>query len=180
VTNRRAHGEGGLHWDESRQRWVATAHLGFDGRGKRITCKASGLTKTAAKAKLREMLRDQADGLTITGNETVEGAVRDWLAYGLVGRSTDTTANYANIAENRIIAPFGRRRLRDLSADAVDRGLAAQAREVSTRTLRLMHSILNRAVLRVMARDKPKLVTLRIDLQPDPRRRRITRLSEHP
>jgi integrase len=156
VTPRRAHGEGGLHWDESRERWIATAQLGFDARGKRITRKASGLTKTAAKAKLREILRDHADGLTVTGTETVEGAVRDWLAYGLVDLSTDTAKNYSNLAENRIIAPLGRRRLRDLSADDIDRWLAAQAKEVSSRTLRLMHSILNRAVLRAMARDKVK------------------------
>ena len=156
MTGRRAHGEGGLHWDESRQRWVATAHLGFDARGKRITRKASGLTKTAAKAKLREILRDHADGLTVTGAETVEGAVRDWLTYGLVGCSADTVANYTNLAQNRIVAPLGRRRLRDLSADDVDRWLAAQATEVATRTLHLMHSILNRAVVRAMARDKVK------------------------
>jgi integrase len=156
VTSRRARGEGGLHWDESRQRWIATAQLGFDARGKRITRKASGITKTAAKAKLREILRDHADGLTVTGTETVEGAVRDWLTYGLVERSEDTVANYANLAENRIIAPLGRRRLRDLSADDVDRWLAAQAKEVSTRTLHLLHSIFSRAVMRAMARDKVK------------------------
>ena len=36
----------------------------------------------------------------------------------------------------------------------MDRWLRAQAKEVSTRTLRLLHSILNRAVTRAMARDK--------------------------
>lgn len=113
-------------------------------------------SETAAKAKLREILRDHADGLTVTGTETVEGAVRDWLTYGLVGCSADTVANYANLAQNSIIAPLGRRRLRDLSADDVDRWLAAQATEVATRTLHLMHSILNRAVVRAMARDKVK------------------------
>jgi hypothetical protein len=55
MTTRRSRGEGGLHWDASRQRWIATATLGFDGRGKRITRKASGRTKTEAKDKLREI-----------------------------------------------------------------------------------------------------------------------------
>ena len=54
MTARRNRGEGGLHFDEARQRWIATAALGFDARGKRITRKASGTTKTAAKAKLRD------------------------------------------------------------------------------------------------------------------------------
>ena len=43
------------------------------------------IPRPPAKAKLREILRDHADGLTVTGTETVEGAVRDWLTYGLVG-----------------------------------------------------------------------------------------------
>jgi len=86
----------------------------------------------------------------------VTETVRDWLAYGLADRSAATVANYTTIAEVRIIGSLGRRKLRELSAEDVDRWLRAQAREVSTRTLRLMHSILNRAVTRAMARDKVK------------------------
>ncbi len=82
MTARRSRGEGGLHWDESRQRWIATAALGYDARGKRITRKASGTTKTAAKAKLREMLRDHAEGLTVTSGLGAEPAVH----VGLTGR----------------------------------------------------------------------------------------------
>jgi integrase len=154
---RRSRGEGGLHWDERRQRWIATASIGFDARGKRITRKASGRTKTEAKNKLRNMLRDHEDGLTVKANNyTVTDAVRDWLSYGLAGRSPSTVANYRIIAERRIIPRLGARRLRDLSAEDVDRWLRSEAQEVSTRTLRLMHSVLNRSVLRAMARDKVK------------------------
>jgi integrase len=74
----------------------------------------------------------------------------------LAGRSASTIGNYRTIAENHIIAPLGARRLRDLSADDVDRWLRAESRKVSTRTLRLMHSILNRAIRHAMARDKVK------------------------
>ena len=59
---RRERGEGGLHWDISRQRWIATVTIGYNNQGKRITRKASGTTKTQAKAKLREMLHSQEDG----------------------------------------------------------------------------------------------------------------------
>ena len=81
---RRARGDGGLHWDEHRQRWIATTTIGYDGRGKRVVRKASGRTRTEAKNKLRDLLRDQADGLTagVTGY-TVRHAVEDWLAHGL-------------------------------------------------------------------------------------------------
>ncbi|OZM83616.1 tyrosine recombinase XerC [Pseudonocardia sp. MH-G8] len=157
MTARRSRGEGGLHWDETRERWIATASLGFDGRGKRITRKASGRTKTEAKNKLREILRDHEDGVTVKATGyTVADAVRDWLAFGLTGRSADTLANYRTIADTRIVPPLGARRLRDLSADDVDRWLRAESRSVSTRTLRLMHSILNRAIRHAMARDKVK------------------------
>jgi hypothetical protein len=44
MTKRRSRGDGGLHWDDKRQRWIATAHLGHDGRGKRIVKRASGKT----------------------------------------------------------------------------------------------------------------------------------------
>jgi integrase len=36
MSSRRSRGDGGLHWDQSRQRWVATATVGYDGRGKRL------------------------------------------------------------------------------------------------------------------------------------------------
>jgi integrase len=161
MTTRRSRGEGGLHWDEARQRWIATATLGFDGRGKRITRKASGRNKTEAKDKLRELLREREEGVTTAAtNYTVAEAVQEWLDFGLAGRSADTIANYRTIAEGHIIKPLGAKRLKGrtphLSADDVDRWLRAESRKVSTRTLRLMHSILNRAIRRAMARDKAK------------------------
>ncbi|MCU1665114.1 MAG: hypothetical protein QOI36_3027 [Pseudonocardiales bacterium] len=157
MTTRRSRGEGGLHWDETRERWIATATLGYDTRGKRITRKASGATKTAAKQKLREILRDHEDGLTIaTTSYTVGEAVRYWLSFGLAGRSDATVANYTTIVERHVVPQLGARRLRDLSAEDVDKWLRAESRAVSTRTLRLMHSLLNRAVLHAQARDKVK------------------------
>ncbi|WP_222131192.1 hypothetical protein [Pseudonocardia sp. C8] len=141
--------------DRPAGRWIATATIGFDGRGKRITRKASGTTKTAAKAKLREILRERENGTPVTtGKYTVGDAVHDWLAYGLTGRSPATMSNYATIAEKHIDGQLGARKLRDLTADDVDRWLRTEARSVSTRTLRLMHSLLNRSVRHAMARDK--------------------------
>lgn len=91
MTKRRSRGDGGLHWDEKRQRWIATASLGYDPSGKRVIKRGSGRTKTEAKAKLKEVLRDYEDGLAIapTGY-TVANAVNDWLLYGLAGRDKGT------------------------------------------------------------------------------------------
>ncbi|GII23172.1 site-specific integrase [Planosporangium mesophilum] len=157
MTKRRGRGEGGLHWDEARQRWIASVTAGYTPAGKRIVRKGSGKTKTEARAKLREKIREYEDGLAIATNSlTVADAVTDWLTYGLTGTVDNTRDNYAVLARTHIISGLGARKLRDLSATDVDRWLADKARSLSTRTLRLLHSILNRAIIRAMARDKVK------------------------
>jgi integrase len=157
MTTRRSRGDGGLHWDEGRQRWIATVTIGYDGRGKRITRKASGKTKTEAKDKLKEMVRDLDDGLPIPANGyTVVDALKAWLAYGLRGRDEDTISNYTCLAQTHIVESIGTKPLRQLSAEDVDRWLSAASEKVSTRTLRLLHSILARSIRHAQARDKVK------------------------
>ncbi|MEU9498722.1 site-specific integrase [Streptomyces sp. NPDC048196] len=157
MTKRRSRGDGGLHWDEKRQRWIATASLGYDPSGKRIVKRGSGKTKTEAKNKLKEVLRDHEDGLAIapTGY-TVENAVNDWLMYGLAGRDKGTLDNCTILSRTHVIPSLGARKLRDLSAEDVDKWLAQKAKALSTRTLQSIHSCLNRSVKRAMARDKVK------------------------
>ena len=93
MTTRRARGDGGLHWDDKRQRWIASVTIGHDPQGKRITRKASGKTKTQAKTKLRELLRDQDDGVPSPADGyTVADAVAYWLTYGLRGRDEATVS----------------------------------------------------------------------------------------
>lgn len=157
MTARRSRGDGGLHWDDRRQRWIATAHLGYDGRGKRLVKRTSARTKTAAKDKLKEILRDLHDGLTIAPHGyTVRDAITSWLTFGLNGRDKETINNYRYLAEGHILPHLGVRKLRELSSDDVDTWLAQMAETLSTRTLRLLHSILNRAVRHAQARDKVK------------------------
>lgn len=157
MTKRRSKGDGGLHWDEARQRWIATASLGYAPNGKRIVKRGSGKTKTAAKTKLTEVLRDHEDGLAIapTGY-TVANAVNDWLSYGLSGRDKATISTCTILSKTHIIPYLGARKLRDLSAEDVERWLGDKAKTLSTRTLQSLHSCLNRSVKRAMARDKVK------------------------
>ncbi|MFC4468852.1 tyrosine recombinase XerC [Streptomyces xiangluensis] len=157
MTKRRSRGDGGLHWDDKRQRWIATVSLGYDGRGKRIVKRGSGRTKTEAKAKLKEVIRDYEDGLAIApSGYTVKHAVDDWLAYGLAGLDRATVAKYTTLCRRHIIPPLGARKLRDLTADEVDKWLADKAKALSTSTLQVIRSCLNRAVKRAMVRDKVK------------------------
>ncbi|MGW5734809.1 MULTISPECIES: site-specific integrase [Streptomyces] len=157
MSKRRSRGDGGIHWNEKRQRWIATASLGFDPSGKRIVKRASGMTKTAAKAKLKDVLRDYEDGLAIapTGY-TVKDAVTDWLTYGLNGRDESTLTTNTILCNTHVIPALGARKLRDLSADDVDKWLGAKSKVLSTRSLEAIRSCLNRAVKRAMARDKVK------------------------
>jgi hypothetical protein len=155
MTKRRSRGDGGLHWSDARKRWIGSVTTGYDARGKRIVKQVSAKTKTDAKDKMREILRDLEDGLAIAASGyTVGDAVAAWLTYGLNGRDEETVKNYRYLAEGHIIPKLGKRKLRDLSAEDVEKWLRSLAEAVSTRTLRLLHSLLNRAVKHAQARDK--------------------------
>jgi hypothetical protein len=118
---RRARGEGGLRWDEGRQRWIATKDIGYDGRGKRIVRKGTGRTQAEAKKRLKEVLRDYEDGLAVEAAKyTVKQAVEDWLTYGLGRQSAATVQKYQIICRVHIIPLLGARKLRDLTTREVE------------------------------------------------------------
>jgi hypothetical protein len=78
MATRRSYGEGGLSWNERRQRWVGRASLGYGADGKRRIGTVSAKTKSEARAKLRTLLRDHEDGLpTAQSAYTVRDAVED-------------------------------------------------------------------------------------------------------
>jgi len=157
MATRRSRGDGGLSWDETRQRWVASLTVGYTPAGKRIVKRGRGRTKTEAQRKLREIIRDYEDGQIIGGHGyTVAQAVREWLEFGLSGRDEDTIKKCTILANTHVIPALGARKLRDLSADDVDRWLADKAGTLSTRTLREVFSVLKRAITRAQARDKVK------------------------
>jgi hypothetical protein len=147
VTARRSRGDGGLHWDETRQRWIASVTVGYTPSGKRIVKRGSGRTKTEARSKLKELVRDHDDGLAASQHGyTVADAVNDWLDYGLSARDQNAVATRRSLANQHVIPALGARKLRDLSAEDVDIWLADKARTLSTRTLQDIKSILRRAI----------------------------------
>lgn len=152
---RRGRGDGGLHWNESRQRWIATVTIGYDAEGKRMVRRASGKTKTEARDKLKELLRDHDDGLSApSGSYTLGDAVNYWLGYGLNGRDPGTVSMYRIYAETHIIPVLGKRKIRELTVEDVEKLLADKSAILSTRSLRIIHSILVRAVKKAQVRDK--------------------------
>jgi integrase len=158
MTARRSRGDGSVYWDESRQRWMVSATLGYTASGGRIRRRASGRTKTEARNRLREIIRDYEDGVAVTaaGGYTVAQAVTDWLDHGLGGRDPSTVQTLRNLALTHVIPALGGRKLRDLSAEDVDRWLAEKSRVLSTSTVARVKSILARSITRAQARDKVK------------------------
>ncbi|HUN33750.1 MAG TPA: tyrosine-type recombinase/integrase [Trebonia sp.] len=157
---RRSRGDGGLSWDDKRKRWIASLTIGYTPDGKRIVKRGSGRTKTEAQRKLREIIREDEDGTAATNGKgkasTVADAVRDWLKFGLAGRDTATVTKCTILADTHIIPALGARKLRELSADDVDRWLADRAKILSSATVAMLHSILRRAITRAQAREKVK------------------------
>jgi integrase len=152
---KRSKGDGGLHWDERRQRWIATVTIGYNAQGKRVTRKASARTKTEAKTKLKEMIRDYDDGFAaMSGDYTVGDAVTYWLDYGLGGRETRTVRLYRAFADIHILPALGKRKLRELTVEDVEKLLAEKSTNLGTRSLQILHSILSRAVRHAQVRDK--------------------------
>lgn len=93
----------------------------------------------------------------MTPHYTVAQAVNDWLVnYERIGRDTNTVRTVRGLVENHVIPALGARPLRKLSADDVDEWLAGKAQAMVTSTLRLLHSILRRAITRAQTRDKVK------------------------
>jgi len=157
MAKRRSRGDGGLHWSESRQRWIAEVTVGYTPAGKRIVRTASDRHKSKALEKLHDKLRDLKDGLPSEDTKyTVAQAVTDWLEFGLSGRDENTLKNRRSLAENHVIPDLGSRKLRELTADDVDRWLATKSKTLSTKTLREIRSVLKRAVERAQARDRVK------------------------
>ena len=155
MTARRSRGEGGMSWDPTRQRWIAIVTIGYTPAGKRIYRRASGRTKTEARLKLQQLVRDRDAGHTdAQTGYTVADAVHDWLEHGLGGRDPATVETRRILAHRHVIPALGARRLIELSAEDVDRWLAEKARTLSTRTIQDLKSILRRAITRAQARDK--------------------------
>ncbi|MCR3754421.1 site-specific integrase [Lentzea californiensis] len=123
----------------------------------RFTVPRSAETFTGAKEKLKEIQRELDDGLPATPHMyKVREAVQAFLKYGLRRCSKETVKNYTYLAAGHIIPSLGERNLRELSADEVDDWLEELSLTLSTRTLRLVHSILNRSVRMAQKRDKVK------------------------
>lgn len=127
---------------------------GFDAKGSRVRIKRKGRTKAQVKDKLREVVEDLEAGITAALGYTVRDAVEDFFGNGLKGKSPATIANYRSLADRNILPQIGPVKLKELTADRLDAWMDERAAELSTRSLRLIHQIVERAIRHAQARDK--------------------------
>jgi integrase len=161
---RRGFGEDSIYFDHAGEcrdgehhrscpgRWRGSVSLGFGPDGKRVRRVVNGRTKTVVKDKLQDLHDELRDGIRCSPTYTVQGAVDDWLAHGLDGRSAKT------ISTNReVLAPLtaliGAAKLRDLTAADVRSALARLATTRSTRTVQIARNGLVRAIRYAEAND---------------------------
>ena len=128
--------------------------LGRGANGRRRRVKRKGKTKAQVKDKLREAVADLEAGVTTDAGYTVQDAVTDFLQKGLKGRAKGTIDNYRSLADHNVIPQIGGIKVKELTADQLDDWMDERAEELSTRSLRLIHQIVERAIRQAQARDK--------------------------
>lgn len=150
---RRRPGEGGVYWNEQRQRWIAEKTVGYDGRGKRIVRKASGRSEAAALRALDRRVKDYESGL-VRGSEhyRVDQAVEEWLDHGQGDVDPATVKRYRSLCKTHIVPRLGGRKLRELDPAEVDEWLAGLSEVMATSSLRLVKWCLSSSVTRAMKR----------------------------
>jgi hypothetical protein len=151
--SRRARGEGGVHWDERRQRWIAEKTVGYDGRGKRIVRKAAGTSQSAALRELAKRVKAYEAGLIVRSEHYRVGqAVEDWLEHGQGDVDKATRERNRILCETHVLPHLVGRKLRELRPDEVDVWLKELSEKLATSTLRRLRADLSLAVRRAMHR----------------------------
>ena len=153
TAHRRNRGDDSIYFDAANNCWAGAVSLGFTPDGKRrIRRKVTGRTKTQVKEKLRTLHRELDAGIHSSASYTMALCIEDWLSQGLTGLSSNTADNYRYLAD-RAISRLGAVRLRDLTARHVQVALTELSGSLSTRSLRLVHQIIERAIKHAQAAD---------------------------
>ena len=153
TARRRNHGDDSIYFDAANNCWTGAVSLGFAPDGKRrIRRKVTGRTKTQVKDKLKALRRELDAGIHSSQSYTMALCIEDWLSQGLTGLSPSTVTNYRYLADHAI-SRLGAVKLRNLTAKHVQVALAELSRSLSSRSLRLVHQIIERAITHAQAAD---------------------------
>jgi len=153
TARRRSRGDDSIYFDTANNCWTGAVSLGFAPDGKRrLRRKVTSRSKTEVRDKLKALRRELDAGVHSSPSYTMALCIEDWLCQGLTGLSPKTAANYRYLADHAI-AKLGAVRLRDLTARQVQAALTELSGSLSTRSLRLVHQIIERAIRHAQAAD---------------------------
>lgn len=148
---RRTRGDGGVYWNEQRQRYVAEKTVGYDARGNRITRKASGKTEAAALRSLAKRVRDFETGMSARSEHyRIRDAVDDWLVNGQINADEATVRRYRSLCSRHVVPNLGGRKVRELRAQEVEEWLRSLAPIMAPSTLRLTKWCLSKSITRAV------------------------------
>jgi integrase len=131
---------------------VGIVSRGFGPDGKRLRRKVTGSTKATVQDRLKKLHDELESGVHTTPNYTVRRAAEDWLQDGLTGRAPKTIKKNENVLAP-ILTAIGGRRLRELTADDVQHGLATMAKTYSSAAVAMGHNALTRTIRHAEARN---------------------------
>jgi integrase len=134
-------------------RWRGVISKGYWPDGRRRRYKVSGRTKQNVIDALKRKNEELDAGLKTSRAYTVRKAASDWLEHGLPGRSERTHTIYRD-GLAPLLDKIGERPLRELTADEAESGLRSIAATLSTRSLKIAHQSLQRAIRYAQAKDK--------------------------
>lgn len=135
--------------------YTGALSLGFGPDGKRKRLKRKGRTKTEVKNKLKEAVEELDKGVKTDRNYYVRDAVADWLtAFAASGKSPATFDVYRSLADHQLIPFIGRTRLKELTADDVEKWLNGRAAHLTSSSLGIVHNILKRSIRRAARHDR--------------------------
>lgn len=153
VARRRGYGEDSIYFDAVNNRWTGAVSLGHAPDGtRRIRRKVTGRTKSEVRDKLRALHREMDAGIHSSPSYTMALCIDDWLSQALTDRAPSTVANYRHCASHAV-SKLGAIKLRELTARQVQTALRELSDSLSTRSLRLVHQIVERAIRHAQAAD---------------------------
>ena len=141
---RRGFGEDSVYFDAANNRWKGAVSLDNSADGtRRVRRTVTGRTKSEVRDKLKALHRDLEGVIHSSPTYTMAACIEDWLSQGLADRSPTTVANY-RYAAGHAVSKLGAVKLRDLTARHVQTALAELFATLSTRSLRLVHQVIER------------------------------------
>lgn len=160
MARRRSPGEHSIYYNTTHGYYEGVISLGFDDDGKRVRVTVTAKTKAACGDKLKDKLKEIEAGVRTSDTYTLGLCCHDWLESLPIdtdgtgdGYDPQTIRNWTGVLQKWIDPTIGKKLLRDVDVDTLDRFLARVAPELSQRSLALVKSILRRSVRRAQARN---------------------------